>query len=106
MKYFFIILLLIINGCTSTIQVSHILNCPTRQQREKALENYLSIEKIYKGTKEGFAKHCHKNNRRNHYHPYCMNWLDYIVILHMEVLERKLEYQRNSECKLIEVNKY
>lgn len=106
MKYFIICLLIITYSCTSTIQISHILNCPTNKQRKEALENYLSIEKIYKDTKEGFAKRCHKNNRRNYYHPYCMNWFDYIVILHMEVLERKLEYQRNSECKLIELKKY
>jgi len=99
-----VILLILLLGCTSvqpvTPKATHMLHCPAITEERKALQNLMKFEESYKITKDYFYDKC--KNPIKWYKIYCTRWMNYMVLLKMEHIELKLEYERASRCSIEE----
>jgi len=99
-----LVLILLFCGCTSTQPIvptaTHFLSCPSITEERTALQNLMRFEESYKTTKNYFYDKC--KNPIKWQKIFCTRWMNYMVLLKMEHMELKLEYERASRCMIEE----
>ena len=102
MRFLYIIIILILCiSCSTNISMlpsNTILNCSTEKEEDKALKKLVEFKNRYEKTKAYFYRKCRRPT--NMYKNVCLSWMNYMVLLEMEHLQIKLEYEKLKTCTI------